>query len=94
MLPLHSRRTLLVLIGRKALRQLDLLVRIEKSSAIERLPMVIVNFLLQKPLGFGKTFVLHIARCPALCRQHQQQSPQQPHDPFHDDTLEKCPRMA
>ena len=75
-----------MLVCRESPRQPDLLVLIESSPAIERLTVIIVNFLLQQPFGFGKTLVLHIARCPALSRQYQQQCPQQPHDPLHGDT--------
>ena len=59
-----------MLVCRESPRQPDLLVLIESSPAIERLTVIIVNFLLQQPFGFGKTLVLHIARCPALSRQY------------------------
>ena len=79
-----------MLVGRESLRQPDPFVLIEHGAAIERLAMIVVHFLLQQPLGFGETFIVRIARCPALHRQDQQHGPQQRSGSPHDDP----PRMS
>lgn len=83
-----------MLVCRESPRQPDLLVLIESSSAIERLTVIIVNFLLQQPFGFGKTLVLPYCPLPSPEQAVPAAMPTATTRSFSWRYLAKCPHMA
>jgi len=91
MLPLDLSGSFLVLRGREAFRQGDVLLFVEGGPAVERDPVVIIDLPLQRLLGLVERVVPNVARGlrPACHEQYRQHSGE---DMFaHTDTSRRCP---